>query len=290
MCGWPIPRPCAQFTYYIPQTFIEVFPDRKSSFFNDLPGTAIQLGTSSSMNFGAEADNDAHSFQAHAITVPLQAIPFETMPCGVEQINSLCFQTMSEHYGSHWNDGSGDALQPSFLAWSLSPKACIYKGIAESATGDPGTPGQPAAPSCSIPNLLPKYLPSAHNACTGWGIFYPRYGTYDGPSQTIGALMIAARLKSLGNEVAHTVESGPDDLWQMITPQASSCFKEGQNVAMLEAAKQVREEKRLVTGKTSGYLFTVWNKVTCCRDLAEIPTAVAAIAAMNIVCQGLGSL
>lgn len=290
MCGWPIPRPCAQFTYYMPQTFIEVFPDKKSSYFGALPGAAAQLATLGSMNFGAEADNDAQSFQAHAITVPLQAIPFETMPCGVEQINSLCFQTMSEHYGRHWDDGSGDAWQPQFLAWSASPKACIYKGMAESVVGDPGPPGQPVVPSCSLPNVLPKFPPSGHNACTGWGVFYPRYGTYDGPSQTIGALMIAARLKSLGNEVAHTVQSGPDDLWQMISPQASSCFREGQNVGVLETAKRVTEEQRLANGKTSGYLFTVWNRVSCCRDLAEIPTALAAIAAMNLVCQGLGSL
>lgn len=292
MCGWPIPRPCAQFTYYVPQTFIEVFPDNQSSFFNDYPGTAVQLATVGSKQYGAEADNDTHSFQAHAISVPLAMIPFETMPCGSDQINSFCFEGMSEHLGKNWETGLGDSLQPNFLAWSLSPKACILKGAAESISGEVvGTPGLPTVPACSFPrDFIPKYPPSAHSACNGWGIFYPRGGTYNGPSQTAGALMIASRLKSLGNEIFNTVPSGMDDQWQMITPQSSSCFKEGQNVQILETIKQVREERRLVTQQTKGYLFTVWNKVSCCRDLAEIPTAIAAIAAMNLVCQGLGAL
>lgn len=102
--------------------------------------------------------------------------------------------------------------------------------------------------------------------------------------------MIAARMKSLGTEVFHTVPSTIDEEWQMIRPQSSSCFKEGQNVAALETVFNAREEKRLSTGKMSGYLFTVWNKVSCCRDLAEIPTAIAAIEAMNLTCQALGGL
>jgi hypothetical protein len=97
-------------------------------------------------------------------------------------------------------------------------------------------------------------------------------------------------MKSLGNEIFHTTPNSIDEEWQMITPQSSSCFKEGQNVAILETAKQVREEKRITTGKYSGFLFTVWSKVSCCRDLAEIPTSLAAIEAMNLTCQGLGNL
>lgn len=291
MCGFP-PRPCAQFTYYVPQTFIEVFPDSKESFFSDYPGTALQLAMVSRKDYGAEADNDTQSFQAHAMSVPLAFIPFETMPCRSERVNSFCFEGMSEHLGDNWENGLGDSLQPNFLAWSLNPKACILKGAAESLSGELiGIPGLPTVPACSFPrSFIPKYPPSAHTACNGWGIFYPRGGTYNGGSQTIGALMIASRLKSLGNEIFNTVPSGVDDLWQMITPQSSSCFKEGQNVQILETIKQVREERRLITQQHKGYLFTVWNKVTCCRDLAEIPTAIAAIAAMNIVCQGLGSL
>ena len=90
MCGIP-PRPCAQFSYYVPQTFIEVFPDPKSSYFGDLPGAAGQLASLGSTPYGAEADNDTQSFQAHAITVPLTMIPYALMPCGVDQIDRTCF-------------------------------------------------------------------------------------------------------------------------------------------------------------------------------------------------------
>lgn len=291
MCGWPVPRPCANFSYYVPETFVEVFPDPKSSYFGDLPGAAVQLNTLGSSYYGAESDNDTQSFQAHTTTVPLAMIPFATLPCGISQIDRTCFGSMSEHLGTQWQDGSGDSLQPNFLAWSLSPKACLLKGAATSISGEPGTPGLPASPACSVPmSFIPKYPPSAHSACNGWGVFYPRSGVYNGPSQAAGALMVASRMKSLGNEVFHTTPSGIDEEWQMITPQSSSCFKEGQNVGILETVKSVREEKRLINKKMSGFLFTVWNKVSCCRDLAEIPTALAAIEVMNLTCQGLGSL
>ncbi len=102
--------------------------------------------------------------------------------------------------------------------------------------------------------------------------------------------MVASRMKSLGNEIFHTITGSVDEQWQMISPQASSCFREGQNVGILETIQGVREERRLMTGKTKGFLFTVWNKVSCCRDLAEIPTALAAIAAMNVTCQVLGAI
>lgn len=291
MCGWPVPRPCAQFSYYVPETFVEVFPDPKSSYFGDLPGAAVQLGTLGSSPYGAESDTDTQSFQAHTITVPLTMIPFALLPCGISQIDRTCFGSMSEHLGSQWQNGSGDSLQPNFLAWSLSPKACLLKGAASSISGEPGAPGLPAVPSCSVPmSFIPKYPPSSHSACNGWGVFYPRSGVYNGPSQVAGALMVASRMKSLGNEIFHTTPSSIDEAWQMVTPQSSSCFKEGQNVGILETVKNVREEKRLMNGKTSGFLFTVWNKVSCCRDLAEIPTALAAIEAMNVTCQGLGAL
>ncbi len=295
MCGWPIPRPCAQFSYAIPQTFIEVHPNAKSSYFGDLPGAAVQLATVPPQPYGAESDYDTQSFQAHTTTVPLAMIPFATLPCGITQVDQTCFGAMSEHVGQNWRTGSADSLQPNFLAWSLSPQSCMLKGAATSITGEGGVPGLPAMPGCSTPRLdLPKYLPSLHSACNGWGTFYPRSGVYNGPSQMAGALMIASRIKSLGNEVFHTTSSQFDEKWQMITPQASSCFREGQNVGMLETTKGVREEQRLTnglkSGKTSGFLFTVWNQVSCCRDIVQIPAALAAIEVMNLTCKGLEPL
>ncbi len=293
MCGWPIPRPCANFSYYVPTTFVEVMPEPKSSFFGDMPGAAAQLATLGSMPipYAAESDDDTHAFQAHVTSVPLTMIPFQTLPCGGGTIDRLCFEGMSEHLGSNWTTGSADMLQPNFLAWSLSPKGCLLKGAAMSVGGESGGGGMPAMPSCSVPmSWLPKYPPSTHSACTGWGTFYPRTGIYGGPAQTTGALMVAARMKSLSNEVFRATPSSGDEIWQMIYPQSSSCFREGQNVGILDATKNVREIGRLTSGKLTGYLFTVWSRVSCCRDLALVPEAYAALAAMNLVCQGLGNL
>jgi len=97
-------------------------------------------------------------------------------------------------------------------------------------------------------------------------------------------------MKSLGSEVFGATPSSIDEVWQMIYPQTSSCFHEGQNVALLDTYKNVREIGRLTSGKLKGHLFTVWSKVSCCRDLAEVPAAYIAIEAMNLACQGLGAL
>ncbi|MGK5083096.1 type IV secretion system DNA-binding domain-containing protein [Bdellovibrionota bacterium FG-1] len=292
MCGWPIPHPCANFSYFIPQTFIEVMPNERESYFGDLPGAAIQLGAAGKnpVPYGAESDDDTHSYHSHVVSVPFTQIPFDTMPCAGAPNGRPCFEGMSEYLGSNWMTGSADSFQPNFLAWSLSPKGCLVKGAAMSLFGEL-TVGYPTVSGCAVPmSWMPKYPPSSHSACTGWGTFYPRSGVYNGPSPTTGALMVAARMKSISNEVFHTTPGSLEERWQMIYPQSSSCFREGQNVAILDTIKDVREIGRLTSGKMKGYLFAVWSKVSCCRELAEVPTAVAAIAAMNIVCQGLGSL
>lgn len=293
MCGWPIPRPCARFTYYVPQTFVEVFPNPKSSYFGDLPGAATQLASLGKMPvpFGAEADDDTQSFHSHVLGVPFAYIPFSMLPCGGSRFAQPCFEGMSEHLGAHWSTGSGDRLQPNMLAWSLSPKACMIKGAATSVTGGSEPSFSSTFPSCSRPmGWLSNFPPSNHSACNGWGVFYPRSGIYNGSSQTTGALMIASRMKSLGAEVFQATPSSYDETWQMIAPQSSSCFREGQNVGILDAVKNVREIGRLASGKLTGHLFVVWSKVSCCRDLVEVPAAYMAIEAMSVSCQGLGAL
>ena len=136
-----------------------------------------------------------------------------------------------------------------------------------------------------IPNLgvLP---PSSHPACNGWGTFYPRYGTYTGPASMTGALMIASRIKSLNAEVLRTMPSGIDEKWQMIYPQSSSCFREGQNVGLLETVKNARETMRLANGKMKGYLFVIWNKTTACKEMPTAAQAVAASLAIPAACGG----
>ncbi|MGK5083734.1 type IV secretion system DNA-binding domain-containing protein [Bdellovibrionota bacterium FG-1] len=288
MCGWPIPRPCAQISYYVPQTFLEVWPNPSESFFKQHPA-AFQLGLhAGGLPFGAEDDNATFSFHAHSIAVPLTGETFSELPCGGARMDKPCFDMMSEDV-SDWKTGKADLLQPSFLAWQLSPKACILKGAAEGVLGGGSTPsiGMDSG-GCSFPLPLPKYPPSPREACNGWGVFYPRYGVYHGASQAGAALMIAARLKSLGAEITHTIPGDLSESWQMLYPQSSSCFKEGQSLGLLEPLKGVREEQRML-GKLTGYLFVVWKKVSCCRDIAEAPAAFIAIQALRLACVAVPS-
>lgn len=286
-CGFP-PRPCASISYYVPQSFIEVWPEPRTTYFSAIPGAALQLAKIIPRPFGTEGNNDTQSFQARTIAVPLAGIVFQTMPAGGTRIEKACFDGMSEHFGSHWDTGKGDLLQPSFLAWSASPKACLIKGAATSISGDGGSGYSSDSPLCSFP--LPKieiFPPSQHSVCNGWGVFFPRYGTYSGPASLAGALMIASRIKSLSSEVLKTMPSHPDEKWQMIYPQSSSCFREGQNIGVLESIKNARETMRLVNGKLKGYLFVVWKRTSTCQDFPAAVRAKAAAIAIPAVCGGL---
>ncbi len=291
MCGWPVPRPCARFSYYLPQTFIEVVENAKETYFSDLPGAKSQLlamSTDFFAPYGVVSDNDTQAFHAHVVSVPLLSVVLNLLPCRGRFTDKFCFDAMSEHFGDLWRTGSGDSLQPNWLAWMAAPQACLLKGAAMSAKGGSEGPEQNAGPMCSAPvTKIRKFPPSNHSACNGWGIFYPRSGVVTGPSDTIGALMIASRIKSLSAEVLHSSRSSFDELWQEISPQSSSCFSEGQNIGPLELAKRVTQVGR-VKGKLKGHLFTVWQKYSCCQDLAQVPAAYAALQVMKATCQGLG--
>ena len=71
----------------------------------------------------------------------------------------------------------------------------------------------------------------------------------------------------------------------MIYPQSSSCFREGQNIGLLETIKNARETGRLTSGKLKGYLYVVWSKVSCCRDFAELPVYYALLEALPAACK-----
>ena len=289
MCGWPVPRPCARFTYYLPQTFIEVVENAKETYFSDLPGAAGQIfSLESSLPYGVVSDDDTQAYHAHAVSVPLLSVALNLLPCRGRFTDKFCFDAMSEHFGELWRTGSGDSLQPKYLAWSVSPQACLLAGAATSMKGGSDGPNQKGGPMCSAPvTKIKKFPPSQHSACNGWGIFYPRSGVITGPSDSIGALMIASRIKSLSAEILRASSSSFDEKWQMISPQSSSCFSEGQNIAPLELTKNVTQIGRL-RGKLKGYLFTVWQKYSCCQDLAQIPAAYAALQVLKTTCQGLG--
>ena len=288
MCGWPIPRPCVHFNYFVPQTFIEVTPKAGSSHFTALPGAAVQLaGAAALPPFGTEHDEDTQSYHARTISVPFAQIPFNMLPCGGTRLPKLCFDGMSEHIPEHWSTGLSDKYQPNFLAWSLAPKACLIKGALTSATGGTDVSFSSDSPMCSIPlPTMPSFPPSSHSACNGWGVFYPRMGSYNGPASLTGALMIASRMKSISSEVFMSSPSSFGEKWQMISPGSSSCFQEGQNVGILETIKNVRELGRLTSGKLNGHLFVVWKPVSCTRDIPYIASSAAAIAAMKPMCVG----
>lgn len=286
-CGYP-PRPCASISYYVPQTFLETWPEPRTSYFSAIPGAGLQLAKIIPRPYGAEGDEDTQSYQARAIAVPLAGLVFQTMPAGGTRNEKMCFDGMSEHFGSHWDTGKADLLQPTFLAWSAAPKACILKGAATSISGDGGSDAAADSSMCSFP--VPKldvFPPSKHPVCNGWGVFFPRYGTYNGPASMTGALMIASRIKSLSTEVLKTMPASPDEKWQMIYPQSSSCFREGQNVGVLESVKNARETMRLTNGKLKGYLFVVWKRTWTCKDLPAAVQAKAAALAIPAACGGM---
>ena len=101
-----------------------------------------------------------------------------------------------------------------------------------------------------------------------------------------GALMVGSRIKSLSTEVLHSMPNSPDEKWQMIYPQASSCFREGQNVGLLESVVNARETMRLVNGKLKGYLFVIWSRTLACKDMPAAAQAKAASLAIPAACGG----
>jgi len=286
VCGVP-PHPCTMISYYVPATFIEVWPEQRASYFTGIPGATAQLSRVTPLPFGAEGDDDTQSFEARAIAVPLASLVFRLMPAEAPRSEKLRFDVMSEDFGTHWRTGKGDSLQPAFLAWGAAPKACLLVGAATSLTGTPSGSVSPDSLVCSFPQPVTSVLPpSAHPVCNGWGVFYPRYGTYAGPASMAGALMVASRIKSLGAEVLHSMPSSLDEKWQMVLPQVSSCFREGENVGLVETVRNARETMRLVKGRLKGYLFVVWQKVSTCKEATSAAQAQAAALAIPAACRG----
>ncbi len=288
ICGFPIPRPCAKLTYSVPQTFIEVWPNPRDSFFALWPGAQIQLAAhavGAVIPFGADDENSSYAFHARAIPVPLAFPLLAPLPCGGTRIDKPCFDLNSQDLGANWNTGAADRLQPGYLIGGIAPQVCLAGGAAAGLAGiEPIAPLGIDSGACSFPlGWMPLYPPSTQQPCNGWGSVFPRTGIYEGASRGIAALMIASRLKSLGAEVSHTVPSGPGETWQMLYPQSSSCFKEGKNPGLLEMTQGLREESRWA-GKHNGYLFVVWKKVDCCQDIPLAITSFAHLLALPLIC------
>ena len=286
-CGYP-PRPCVNFSYYVPQFYIEVVSNPGESFFTALPGANHQLSSlTDRLPFAAVDDSGAFSFHAHTINVPFVSASFNFLPCRGAPTELTCFGAMSEHLGRHWKSGEADLSQPLFLAWSAAPKACLVAGAAMSLAGGSYPTGYPTYPSCSTDHSsMTTFPPSNQPVCTGWGIHFPRYGTVTNADQTTASLVIASRIKSLGSEVFQAVPSSANEKWQMIHPQPSARFREGENVALLRF-KQVAELGRLQRIEQKNYLYVVWKHVSCTKEMAYAATAQAGLQAMRLACGGL---
>ena len=286
-CAFP-PRPCAHFSYYAPQYFIEVVSNPGETFFAGLPTTASQLATAKSwIPFAAEDDTENYSFHAHVINVPLGEKLSSSLPCGNTTSNLYCFAAMSEHLGRLWKTGEADLKQPKFLAWSLAPKACIVAGAATSITGGSVSNGYPTQPSCSFDrSWMLNFPPSNQPVCTGWGVNFPRSGTVMSSDQTTASLVVAARIRSLASEVFQSVDTSSNEKWQMIIPQPSSCFREGENIGNF-GFKSVSELGRVTQSQPRNYLYVIWKHLSCIREVSDISRVKASMGITRAACRGI---
>ena len=285
-CGWP-PRPCVRISYYLPSYFVEVVSNPGETFFKELPFASMQLSAlTDRIPFGAQEDNGSYSFHSHTLAAPFVSIPANILPCGGSPVETMCLGAMSEHLGRKWKTGEADSLQPLHLAFSAAPKACLITGAVQSAVGGSvPSPYPNMRGGCSFDrSWLDIYPPSAELACNGWGVFYPRYGTVTNSDQTTAATMIAARMKSLSSQVFSAMPSGGQEKYQMLVPQATSCFRQGQNVGLLRL-KGINEYGRIAAPNSNNYLFSMWRKVSCTKEIAYMATTPLIVAATQAACK-----
>ena len=302
VCGTP-PKPCVHFKYRVPLYFIEV-TGVKETFFKELPLAQAQIRlVQEALPIVTEDDGGTFSYHGRTINVPLASLVFKALPCGeASRPSPLCFSAMSEHLGRLWKTGEADLWQPSFLAWSASPKACLLKGAVSGMKGMASMVNPPSLDksqlrstpksssqlgACSFDHsFMKRFPPSRAPICTGWGIHFPRSSTVETTDPTTASLVIASRIKSLGEEVFQSVSSDKNEVWQMIYPQSSSCFREGQNIGQLRF-KGVSEWGRLVSGRMKNYLYVIWKPRRCTRSSPWVATTKAWLAALEGACHSL---
>lgn len=282
------PWPCSHVSYNLPKYFVEVVNRPGQTMFESLPGVAIQMaGNQSPIPFAAEDDAGSYSYHAHVLNIPFTQWAFSGMACGGGLPDLFCFSAASEHLGSNWKTGLADMWHPQFKLWSLKPKACLTKGALMSATGSWGLTGGGIESMCSneLVGRLPKYPPTDAPVCTGWGIHFPRTGTVTSSDQTTASLVIASRIKSIGGDVFRSVSSSATDKWQMIYPQTSGCFREGQNIAYLRR-QWVNETGRLM-GKLNKFLYAIWQRRSCTVDWATGTASKVWLSGVIAACRGI---
>ena len=283
-CGFP-PRPCVSISYYVPSYYIEVVSNPGETYFKDLPSVYSQLSSARSVTpTGAEEDNGSFSYEAHSLPIPFVSTVFSAMPCGGTPTELYCLGAMSEHLGRNWKTGEADSLQPQFLLWSTAPKPCLLAGAATSISGGSPPSGYPHYPMCSFDrSAISRFPPSVEPACNGWGVFYPRYQTTVSSDQTTASLMIAARFKSLSSEIFNSMPSGGAEKYQMIYPQPTACFMQGQNIAALRL-KAVNEISRGIV-PSKNYLYAIWRRVSCIKEISYAVSTPLTVTAIQAACR-----
>ena len=286
MCGTP-PRKCVFHSYYIIKTFIEVTTEPKKSFFSDLPGAALQLSLVKDVFSHGTDEMDSYFYHARVLQAPMSQLGYSGMACGGSLQEKLCFDVVSEHIES-WKTGVADLSQPIFKAWALAPKMCLVKAAKNAITGDHVKGFSPRSVSCGFPlKGGVMFPPSSAENCTGWGLLMPRTGFVEGASSMGAALIVAKRIRSLGAEVYGATPISPDEKWSLVYPNNTySCFLEGWSLGKIEALGG-NERGRLLGKNHKTFLFAVWEKKSCCRDVDTILTTEAAKLALKTTCRGL---
>lgn len=236
--------------------------------------------------FGGE-QMGSYFFHARVIQAPLSYTAYQGMACGGSKMEKMCFDAMSEHIES-WKTGIADLMQPSFLAWKAAIPACFKKGMVNAAaTGDVLTGFSQGSQSCGFPLAgLKMFPPTTADICGGWGVLMPRTGFVESSSSMGAALLAAKRIKSIAAEVYKTMPSSPDEKWSLVYPNSSSCFREGKSLGEVEVIKGANEMGRLSGKDHQSYLFAIWRRVSCCKDVQFIATTEAAKVALVSMCQG----
>lgn len=288
MCGGTPPRPCVRHSYYFPQTFIEVTTEANKSFFSDLPVASQQLGLNflGKLNHGAD-DMGGYFYHARVLQVPLSSLGYQGFACGGNSTEKMCFDAISEQVES-WKTGSADLFQPPFLLWNVAIPACYKKSMTQSLTGDLPNAPTPSTLSCGFPlRSIKVFPPSRQDQCTGWGALFPRTGFVESSSSVGAALLAAKRIRSIASDVYRSTPMNPDEKWSMVYPNTSSCFREGKNLGEVEVIKNGNETGRLLKTNQQSFIFAVWKKMSCCKDLSSIAETLASKVALKAICQGL---
>lgn len=311
----PLTYPCAQVSYWIPKTFVEVSPRIGESYFNLLPPVKMQTSTAykvwsvvlgklgagglSLINSGPVDDNGTSFFHVHTAPVFLSHEIMKGLPCGNPSSSVPCLTAMSEHHPVQWSCGYFDFKQPQLLGNQLCGSAVggaqsvlqssrrFLEGpigqLLESLSGTSlDVPSAGAGCSNPLVATLGSFNVSTELPCLGsLGSIFPRYGSVNGPTNISGAFMAAYKFRSLAAEHFKTVPNGISERWQLLKPNASSCGFPGENMLFWETTGMLTPRDR--------FLFLVWERKSCCVEHVRAGFGTLLLKGAKAACHALRS-